>query len=125
MLYADTMPIALCRSPCVDHPALVPSTLCQPPCACANQPVPIKLRLLNKLPAVDDLQAAWLLLLMCASPRSNYLARMLPPSVTRAYAEAHDDGVIRCLDQLLNGDTARLFPFFSVARLTYRYILEG
>ena len=35
-------------------------------------------QLLSRLPAVGDLQSAWLLLLFCASPRANYLLRMLP-----------------------------------------------
>ena len=39
-------------------------------------------QLLTRLPAVGDLQSAWLLLLFCASPRANYLLRMLPPGAT-------------------------------------------
>ena len=47
-------------------------------------------RLLERLPAVDDLQASWLLLLFCCSPRCNYLLRMLAPATTAEYAQDHD-----------------------------------
>ena len=35
--------------------------------------------LLGRLPAIPDLQAAWLILLFCASPRCNHFLRMLTP----------------------------------------------
>ena len=35
--------------------------------------------LLHSIPALHDLQASWLLLLFTASPRCNYLLRLLPP----------------------------------------------
>ena len=38
--------------------------------------------LLARLPALQDLQSAWLLLLLCAAPRCNYLLRTVPPSLT-------------------------------------------
>ena len=41
-------------------------------------------RLLQRIPAVEDLQAAWLLLRHCACPRANYLLRALPPASTAA-----------------------------------------
>ena len=45
-------------------------------------------QLLTRLPAVRDLQYAWLLLLCCASPRANYLLRMFPPGATEAFAHS-------------------------------------
>ena len=54
-------------------------------------------RLLTRIPAVEDLQAAWLLLRFCACPRANYLLRVLPPAATLPFAEAHDAAVDRCL----------------------------
>ena len=57
--------------------------------------------LLDQLPQIADLQAAWLLLLYTASPRSNYLLRLLPPAQTRGFAADHDLEVTRCLTQLL------------------------
>ena len=37
------------------------------------------LQLFSRIPAVQDAQSAWLLLLMCAGPRANHLLRNLPP----------------------------------------------
>ena len=42
-------------------------------------------RLLQRIPFVQDLQAAWLLLHYCAAPCANYLLRSLPPATTAAY----------------------------------------
>ncbi|CAE7347419.1 unnamed protein product, partial [Symbiodinium pilosum] len=47
-------------------------------------------RLLHAIPAVEDLQAAWLLLRYCAAPRANYLLRLLSPAATADYATEHD-----------------------------------
>ena len=40
---------------------------------------------LDKIPALEDVQASWLLLLFCASPRANYLLRNLPPPTTATF----------------------------------------
>ena len=58
--------------------------------------------LLDRIPQVQDLQSAWLLLLFCAAPRPNYVLRMLHPDVTRVFAAQHDGSIRRCLDQLLH-----------------------
>ena len=58
-------------------------------------------RLLQRIPHLDDLQAAWLLLQSCATPRANYLLRILPPHLTAAYATAHDSAIAQCLANLL------------------------
>ena len=58
-------------------------------------------RLLQRIPSVAHLQAAWLLLLFCAAPRCNHLLRLVPPALTRAYAEGHDAAIRRCLAALL------------------------
>ena len=65
-------------------------------------------RLLQRIPALDSLQAAWLLLLFCAAPRANYLLRILPPHLTADYAVAHDVAVARCLAALLEHGNAPL-----------------
>lgn len=57
--------------------------------------------LLQQLPHLNDLQASWLLLLCTASPRSNYLLRLLPPNTTATFAQTHDAAVTACLAQLL------------------------
>ena len=61
-------------------------------------------QLLQRLPELDDLQASWLLLLFCCSPRCNYLLRMLPPSVTAEYAGAHDSAVLSTFADFLGVD---------------------
>ena len=54
-------------------------------------------------PAVGDLQCAWLMLLLCAAPRSMYLVRTVPPSATDIFATAHDAAIGQCLATLLSG----------------------
>ena len=67
-------------------------------------------RLLERIPTLDDLQAAWLLLQSCAAPRANYLLRILPPHLTADYAAAHDASVTRCLAALLEQGETPLPP---------------
>ena len=47
----------------------------------------------HAIPTIPDLQCAWQLLLQSANPRANHAMRTLPPSVSRAYCEAHDKGI--------------------------------
>ena len=58
----------------------------------------------DKIPSLPDLQFAWLLLLMCAAPRCNYLPRSVAPPLTDEFARTHDKGVARCLADLLAND---------------------
>ena len=58
-------------------------------------------QLLQRIPTLDDLQASWLMLLFCASPRSTYLLRMCAPDNTKDFAEAHDTAIGACLQSLL------------------------
>ena len=53
--------------------------------------------LLERIPAVPDLQAAWLILLCCASARANFLLSALPPEATREFARQHDESLRLCL----------------------------
>ena len=57
--------------------------------------------LLERIPAVPDVQAAWLILLFCASARANFLLRALPPEATREFARQHDESLRTCLSELL------------------------
>ena len=57
--------------------------------------------LLERIPLVPDLQAAWLLLLFCANTRANYLLRVMPPSQVEGFAASHDLGLQQCLARLL------------------------
>ena len=66
--------------------------------------------LLEQLPDIQDLQAAWLLLLYTASPRSNYLLRLLPPAQTIAFAASHDLAITQCLSQLLQATSYQSKP---------------
>ena len=67
--------------------------------------------LFARLPDVQDLQCAWLLLLFCAAPRWTYLLRSVPPADTASFAAAHDEAVLECLGRLLSGaDTALAMP---------------
>ena len=72
--------------------------------------------LLQALPAIHDTQISWLLLSCCAAPRAQYAFRSLPPEATRAYAAAHDDAVLACLDTLLCSETPRGLPLLAAAR---------
>ena len=59
--------------------------------------------LLNQLPRLPDLQCAWLLLAMCASPRANHALRTVPPLDIAGYAQAHDDAAWETLQACLGG----------------------
>ena len=45
--------------------------------------------LFEGIPQVGDTQAAWLLLLMCASPRENFWLRGVLPDLTDGFVEHH------------------------------------
>ena len=47
-------------------------------------------KLLDELPKLSDLQCAWVLLSWSAVPRANHTVRILPPSLSQAYAKKHD-----------------------------------
>ena len=57
--------------------------------------------LLELLPRVPHLQAAWLLLLYCAVPRANHLVRSLPPDIVQEFAEAHDESIWSTFQELI------------------------
>ena len=69
--------------------------------------------LFQRIPAVEDPQAAWLLLLMCASTRANYWLRSVRPDLTEAFAHRHDVSVWECLCQVL-----RIPPHHDMVRVT-------
>jgi len=60
---------------------------------CAEQ-IEEKAQLLNSIPKLPSLQAAWLLFYFCAVPRINHLLRTLPPDITRAAALHHDRKIL-------------------------------
>ena len=63
----------------------------------------------------DSQACMTLLLLNCAAPRSNYLLRFLAPSFTDEFVCTHDNGVARCLADLLANDTPIYTDDLSVA----------
>ena len=59
------------------------------------------LQLLARIPAVQDAQCAWLLLLMCAGPRANHILRNLPPSEASEFSQHHDNHLRACLADII------------------------
>ena len=51
-----------------------------------SAPTPI----LDRIPHLEDLQASWLMLLYCASPRCTCLLRMCSPNLTTEFANNHN-----------------------------------
>ena len=55
--------------------------------------------LLEMIPQVPDVQAAWLLLVFCASTRANFFLRTVAPEFTLEFAERHDEQVYTLLEK--------------------------
>ena len=53
--------------------------------------------LLDRIPLVDDVQSAWLLLVHCAAARANYLCRVVEPATVVDFCRTHDERLWRCL----------------------------
>ena len=62
--------------------------------------------LFQRIPWVNDPQAAYLLLLMCGATRANFWLRTLRPEYTESYAIRHDENVWSCLRQILGTPNA-------------------
>ena len=62
--------------------------------------------LLQRILHVQDTQACWLLLLMCAATRANFWLRVVRPEDSFAFAERHDDRVCDCLRAILGTPAA-------------------
>ena len=61
--------------------------------------------LLEMIPQVPDVQAAWLLLVFCASTRANFFLRTVAPEFTLEFAERHDEQVFTCLSKVPQTET--------------------
>ena len=57
----------------------------------------------DAIPSVADLQCAWQILLQSANPRANHSIRILPPTLSAAYRDAHDAGIWAIARALLGG----------------------
>ena len=62
--------------------------------------------LFQRIPWVQDTQAAFLLLFMCGSTRANFWLRTVEPELTESFAERHDASVWRCLSNILGTPSA-------------------
>ena len=54
-----------------------------------------ELKLLDEPPKLKDLHCSWVLLTQSAVLRANHTIRILPPTLSRVYAEAHDAAAVR------------------------------
>eukprot|EP00959_Pyramimonas_sp_CCMP1952_P385265 8074361-Pyramimonas_sp.AAC.1 len=55
-----------------------------------------EMRLLDKLPALGDVQCVWVMLAMSARARANHMARILPPNMSRDCTDGHDNATWDC-----------------------------
>ena len=61
-------------------------------------------QLLRMINQVQDVQAAWLLLICCAATRADFLLRTVSLEMTQEYAQHHDDQV-QCFREVLHVET--------------------
>ena len=57
--------------------------------------------LFERIPAMEDLQSAWLVLLFCAAPRANFWLRSVRPELVQQFAASHDANTWGCLARLI------------------------
>ena len=62
-------------------------------------------KLLQMIPHLQDVQAAWLLILYCAAPRANFLLRTVLPELTSEFARNHDEQLVQCLSRVLQAES--------------------
>ena len=60
--------------------------------------------LLERIPAVQDLQSAWLLLSFDAGTRAHYLLRAIPPHLALEFAANHTVSLRSCLQRILGAE---------------------
>ena len=58
--------------------------------------------LLDRIPALPDVQSAWALLLHCGAIRANCFLRVIPPQRSLRYAQDHDEALWNCLCGVLD-----------------------
>ena len=62
--------------------------------------------LFHRIPMVDDTQACWLLLLMCATTRGNFWLRAIRAEQSEPFAERHDTNMWMRLRSILGSERA-------------------
>ena len=105
-LSADRQGVVVLGAP-VGHPEFVSRVL--------EQKTQEHSTLLERIPAVQDLPSAWVLLSYCAAARANFWLRTTSPEHTEAFAQEHDRGIWRCLCQLLHVDPGSVSPSATAA----------
>ena len=66
--------------------------------------------ILDRIPAVPDVQSAWLILLHCTQARANCLLRVVRPDAARAFAQNHDEGLFQRLCRILQIEPTQCVP---------------
>ena len=61
---------------------------------------------LNRIPAIQDLQCAWLLLLYCGVARANFFLRTISPDLSLDFATRHDSQIWDCFCSVVGVDPA-------------------
>ena len=65
--------------------------------------------LISNILQKQDLQCVWILLLYCASGRTNYSLRVVHPKLTDAFAAQHDASMHKSLSQLVSVDPSSMY----------------
>ena len=65
--------------------------------------------LLDRISKVPDLQCAWLLLLLCAASRANYMLRVVHPALSFRFAQMRDAGIWECFHALARPVTQHMW----------------
>ena len=60
--------------------------------------------LLQRIPDIQDLQCAWLVLLFCEAARANFFIRTVSPNLSHAFAAQHDAQIWSCFCTLVGVD---------------------
>ena len=63
--------------------------------------------LLQRISAVPNLQAAWLLLSFCAAARANFTLRTVRPALVEEFAASHNHAIWTCLVKIIGIDAAK------------------
>ena len=77
--------------------------------------------LLERIPMLQDVQGAWLLLVHCASARANYVVRCVRPEAVAQSARVHDANLWECLSRILKFKSSN----WHVTVATFPLVLGG
>ena len=66
----------------------------------------VEAQLMARIPAVLDLQAAWLLLSYCASASANFALRTVRPDLVGEFCASHDAAIWKCSTKILGVDAS-------------------